>query len=408
MSMIDFSLLSSQAAAFKGVLRLDASKLFLTEAEWISDRTVENIRRLQSGDSVALVAAVNADALGGPLAQWLKCLTAIKSCEELEKHSIAAVPVCRIEEASPAKDSIALLDGGGELIRLDTNGRQTSDLILKIEELGQGTYDPETAAMLRSACSPNASPPLTAARLFSGLMKEWGLVVTNPGQPFSDLAPESIVAEASRLHLPEAERMFLFASSILPAIAIVVDPCDRDVYAEARTLWDRLDLVRPVRWPASRAVLVDSKSRRTLEKYNLGIDELFAGETEVVDKIKRRLPDSESLERLRLEAQRALSELESLAPADEGFLKMKKDCEEKIIYQIEKIRKNLESAKAVRIEAARRQVRRACNFLAPAGQPQERELAGVYFLLRFSRAALRRIYERLDGTASGCQPISMD
>jgi hypothetical protein len=188
----------------------------------------------------------------------------------------------------------------------------------------------------------------------------------------------------------------------------IVDPCDLDVFAATLPLLDKLHLVRPIVWPASRVTIVDPKSRRTLDKYNLDIADLLAGETEAMNKIKSGLPVLDKLSGLRSEVEQAMEELETLAPIDEEFFKTKSSCEEKIIYQIEKLQKNLENAVLNRLQAANRQVHRTCSFLAPGGQPQQQELAGVYFLLRYSRAALQIIYERLDGMALEHQLISMD
>jgi uncharacterized protein YllA (UPF0747 family) len=408
MSMLDFSSLPSQVARLKGSGRSDSSRLFISEADWCSSQTIENIRRLQLTDSVAVVATVNANILGGAVSQIVKCLTAIKASEELGRRSIAAVPVCRIRDTSPANDSVTLLDSEGEPHRLSLNQQRTSDFISGIEELGRGTYDPEIMGIIRRAYSPQTPLLLASARIFSNLMKEWGLVVLDPQMSFLELVPESISEEARNVQLPVEAKKLLFQSFILPVIVSIVDPCDLDAFAVVLPFFDRLNLVRPIAWPASSVTMMDPKSRRTLDKYNLGIADLFAGETETMNKMQSRLPGSDKLSGFRSAVEQTMAELEALLPNDDEFLKTKRSCKEKIIYQIEKLRINLETAVFNRLQVANRQVHKACNFLAPGGRPQQQELAGVYFLLRYSRFVLQNIYERLDGMASEHQLISLD
>jgi hypothetical protein len=56
----------------------------------------------------------------------------------------------------------------------------------------------------------------------------------------------------------------------------------------------------------------------------------------------------------------------------------------------------------------RRQISRTCNALAPNGRIQERELGGIQMLLRYSCAALRPLYEKLDILSREHQLIAMD
>jgi uncharacterized protein YllA (UPF0747 family) len=367
----DFPLLLEESAELKNRERLDFSQFFIQENdEWCSARTTENIQRLQRPDAVAVVATVYASVLGGDASQILKCLTAIKASEELERRAIPAVPVCRIVPESAENRSVALLDDEGELHRFSEG---SADLISRIEELGHGTFDPGIIQFLRSAYSPDATLSVASARIFSGLMKEWGLVA---------------LIGAERLFSKKPGMRFLF----------IVGPYDVQAFSAEL----------PAAWPAISATVTDPRSRKTLEKYNIRIGELFAGENEVMNKIQSGLPGSAALSGLKSEVEQSMAELGNLVSAGNEFVKIKNSCKEKIVYQIEKLQNSFESAISRRLQAAGRQVHRACNLLAPNGCIQERELAGIYFPLRYSRAVLRRFYEQLDGRVLDHQLITMD
>ena len=107
----------------------------------------------------------------------------------------------------------------------------------------------------------------------------------------------------------------------------------------------------------------------------------------------------------------ASEKLESLKLAVEaqlGALVYAGSCKEKIVYQLEKLREHFEAARATKQQALRRQMRKACNFLAPNGRVQDMELAGIQIPLRYSRAGLRSLYGKLDILKFEHQLISMD
>jgi uncharacterized protein YllA (UPF0747 family) len=370
---------------------LDLSRFFIPEGKWLSPRTIDNIQRLRQADSVAVVATIPANILGGTASQFFKCLTAIKVSEELTRRSISAVPVCWISAASVSNSSISLLDEVGELHRLSPTN-SISDLISGIEMLGSGAFDPEVIRMLGEANSGASPPSVATARIFSGLMKEWGLV---------SLSFQGSGSEASL----NSEN--LLQSAILPVFVNMIGSEDVFSFTAASQQFDSLNLLRPIGWPAISATLLDSRSRKTLEKYKLNLSDLFAGEKEAVNKLQSGMPDPDKFSSLQYEVEKAMADLEDLAPTGDDFLKTRDSCKEKIVYQIEKLRKNLETAILNKRQVAERRLHRACNFLAPNGNFQEREL-GVYFLLRYSGSILGRLYEQLNEAVLKHQLIIMD
>jgi uncharacterized protein YllA (UPF0747 family) len=370
---------------------LDLSQFYIPEDKWLSPRTFDNIQRLRQSDAVAVVAAIPANILGGTASQFLKCLTAVKVSEELTRRSISAVPVCWISTESVSKSSIVLLDDGGEPHNLPLTN-SISDLISGIEKLGRGTFDSEVIQMMGEAYSGETPLYAASVRFFSGLMKEWGLV---------SLSRLPFCSDASRKSEHFAQ------NSVLPAFVIIVGPDDISAFTAASLQFDALEFLRPIGWPAMSATILDPRSRKTLEKYSLSLGDLFAGEIEAVNKIQFGMPDPDKLSGLQLEVEQAMADLEDLVSAGDDFLKVRNSCKEKIVYQIEKLRKNLETAKLNKRQVAERRLHRACNFLAPNGNFQEREL-GVYFLLRYSSSVLGRFYEQLNAAVLKHQLITMD
>jgi len=414
-----------------------------------SVRILENLDRLRRPGSLAVVTTIHASLVGGPAFHILKCLAAVKACRELAKYAIEAVPVCWISTAPPADFSrwtAGLLDHGGELHPLGLKPesadfpvgaplprQQMEDLLGKIQELGQGTFDEETIDSLRSACGQGATLSSAAARLFLDWMSDWGMIVLDSGAPELKTALEGASADLRRREdeirsllrkqsailaqsgyvgqfpddfLPD----FPQQSCVLPVAAVVLDPYEIHSFVKSLPIFAELGLPCPLVCPQSRATLVDARSRRTLGKYRLDIHELFTDASSVTAKIRDTIPRSaeKRLEDLALEVDLGMTELGTLIPGGDENAETRGSCRERILYQIERMRQRCEAAAARREAAANRQIRRARNFLAPGGRSQERGLAGICFLLRYSRAVLQVVYEKLDIFRFEHQIISMD
>jgi hypothetical protein len=81
------------ALALKTLPRNEALVRGFETAEAAAPEVEESIRLLRRSGSLVVLANLAPCLLGGPLAQLLKCLTAIKLCRRLVEQSIPAVPV---------------------------------------------------------------------------------------------------------------------------------------------------------------------------------------------------------------------------------------------------------------------------------------------------------------------------
>jgi len=417
-------------------------------SEILDPAQMESAQRLLHPESVAIVTNIYPSLLGGPVSQILKCLTAVKVCEELAKDGILSVPVCWISTTAPlgfSTRSVRMLDDESELHRLQLSDAtdlapgelvpsdQASALLHQIEEFGRRTYDTEILEILRGALAPATPFPSPLARLVTALMKEWGLIVLDAGvpdikklldetlapirgrtkeilsrmeKPVSGLGAPGNVGSSSEDSVPAC----LIPSLVLPAIAWVIDSHEINEYAKALPILDAAFVPRPAAWPRSSVTILDVRSRRNLERYNLSLAKLYSGEEEAIKKIMESLPDSTSgkLKNLRLEVETRMSKLAAMASAGSELADSAKSCGKKITYQLEKLQLQFAAAMQRKEQAVRRHIHKACNFLAPNQRTQEMELAGIQIPLRFSRGGLRSLYEKLDVMKLEHQLIGMD
>jgi uncharacterized protein YllA (UPF0747 family) len=386
---------------------------------------LDGVQRLYQSGSVAVIAHLQSGLFGGPVSQILKCLTAIRICEELAKHGISAIPIGWIDEVVHSTFpmwSVSLLDRESEIHCLQLRKSETSDfspndplpsnqveaLLLQMDDLCQGAFDIETIEIIRSAFVPESSLSSASAKLFAALMKEWGMVFINAATQ----SVQSILTQtcATIRRTENYIREWVIPSLVMPVMACVVDPYEIRTYAQMLPVFDELDLPKPMIWPQCSATILDAKSRRMLERFNLNLSRLFSGEEEIAGKIRDAMPRSasEKLDGLKSEMEKQMKEVNALGPAGSDFAKNAAVCGEKILYQLQKLRDHCADAGKRQETMMRRQIHRLCNSVAPNRRTQERELGGIQIPLRYSRAGLRSLYEKLDIVNFEHQLISMD
>lgn len=371
-------------------------------AESVKRARIQNDRLPLGAGSVAVVANFNASLFGGPIAQILKCLTAIKVCEELKQQGIAASPVCWIHSESlcgSAPYVWQLLDRNFDIHQFAFEDAlplcQIAEMLAEIERIGAGSFDNETLELLKSsfgACETLASGN---AQWISSLMKEWGMIVLTPESPA--IQNDRNEAQSAVLNQQDCIRAVM-QSRVLPVVAFVADPQEIYEFAKAAPVYEALHMVQPIIWPRCSATIINSRSRRTLERYQINFSRLFGGEVSVMEYVKNSVVNDapEILQKLKSEADVCLLEAGLLESQDKRFSKIRDRCREKILYQLDKLHRHAAGALKIKEQTAMRKVHRACNFLAPNGHLQETELGGIQIPLRYGRAGLRTLYDKLD------------
>jgi uncharacterized protein YllA (UPF0747 family) len=415
----------AEAVRSQSIQRIDLARVFIGGNDQRSPKARENLRLLRQPESLAVVANLHTGLFGGSAFQILKCLSAIKVCDELGKHAITAVPVGWIDtvpSVASSPFSLNLLDSDSELHTLqfpqpNTDGPFPTDplppgpiavSLNQVEKIGQGNFDPEIIELLKASFHPGTTMARATGQLLSTLMEEWGMLVVDPSAP--ELLSDISKIDHGAPVLESAHRAFLIQCSMLPVIASIIDPEEVESCISAQRHLDGNGLEQPLAWPRASATIMDSRSSRTLERYHLQLRQLYAGEQRIVDDLRNTMPRTalEKLDSLRAEAETRIAGLKTLNSAGKEFGKTVDSNRGKILFQIDKLAEHFEAACKRRSETAERQIHKACNFLAPNGKLQERELAGIQLPLRYSRSILRSLYEKLDILDSDHQIIFME
>lgn len=380
--------------------------------ELYSDRTRENLRKLRHPNSVVVLTRVFPSLFGGPAFQLFKCLTAIKLCEELNRHNLQAVPACWIvNESPPAIDkwSVRILKHDSEPCVLKMEARAPNDplprdaiaiLLAQVEASGSGKYDPDALDLLTKSYGAETTLAGATARFVSALMKDWGIVVLGPDSfDFNGAVPQ------------DADASHAAVCSMLPVIAVVVDPFEVELFAAGHRFPGAPGGADgPMAWPQASVTVIESRNHRLMERYGLHPSRLYAGADAIIRDVVGESPRSvmEKLVELRLEAEKRIDALGPLNPEGGPFAKAVSSGRKRIVYQLDHFSEKFEASCARREQIIRRQIRKICNALAPNGRMQEWEMGGIQLILQHSRAILPILYDRLDILSSEHQLIFMD
>jgi uncharacterized protein YllA (UPF0747 family) len=195
-------------------------------------------------------------------------------------------------------------------------------------------------------------------------------------------------AEADPLTLsPNVLLRPVVESTIFPVISYVAGPGETAYYAQIKRLFEAHGLMMPVIYPRHAVTVVEGKVRKRLDKFDLDLEGLQRPLHEIVSDIAR--------EEMPQDVRRALGELKgAVAKGSADLLRAATSIDPTLKGPVTNARNNALSAfqaaerkimQSVKREneVATSQLAVAQRHLFPDGQPQERILAPLYYLVRY-------------------------
>jgi bacillithiol biosynthesis cysteine-adding enzyme BshC len=186
---------------------------------------------------------------------------------------------------------------------------------------------------------------------------------------------------------------------LLPTLVYTGGAAEVAYFAQAGVVYEKLvGRVTPV-LPRFSATLVDSKAKRILDRYGLGLPDLFHGPDRLREVIaERALPldlqarfgEAKAAVEKSLEAVR-----ESLTRLDPTLTEAAVRAAAKMGYQLTKLETRAARAELRRNEIITRHADALSHALFPHKALQEREIAGVSFVARYGPGLLRDLYETI-------------
>ena len=219
----------------------------------------------------------------------------------------------------------------------------------------------------------------------------------------SSVTAEQLLARVQNQPLdftPNALFRPVIQDKLLPTVAYVSGAAELAYHAQTAVLYPAFGRSQPVVFPRAAFTLVDARAERILKQYRLEVQDVWAGQEHLDGKIAaagfapgwaERLDQSERdlaalLERLR-------RDIEVIDPT---LIDVLGHTEEKMKYQMERLRGKLTRAALKRSELLQRHGQTLLRVLTPQTHLQERVVSGVYFLGRAGYGLLDRLLAEIN------------
>ena len=198
---------------------------------------------------------------------------------------------------------------------------------------------------------------------------------------------------------------------LLPTLTYTGGAAEVAYFAQVAVVYEKLlGRVTPV-LPRFSATLVEPKPQRLLERYGLGLPDLFHGPEKLREVIGQRTLPPDLQQRFD-EAKKSLEQSmgavrEALARLDSTLTDAAGNAEAKMHYQLGQLQARAARAELGRNEVIARHADSLSSALFPNKVLQEREVAGVQYVARYGSQLLRDLYNTIHTGCHDHQVIDM-
>jgi uncharacterized protein YllA (UPF0747 family) len=203
----------------------------------------------------------------------------------------------------------------------------------------------------------------------------------------------------------------LVQDSLLPTIAYVAGPSELAYLGQAQVLYEAFGRPQPVLFPRAAFTLVDHRIQRLLDKYRLSVEDIWLGEEHLSGEIAAMgLVEgwSERFDQAQQDLASLLARLRGdIERLDPTLLEALQHAQEKIHYQMDRLRGKVNRASLARSELLQRHAQALTRFLMPHKDLQERRVGGAYFLGRAGYELLPRLLSEIRTDGPGHRVASL-
>lgn len=192
--------------------------------------------------------------------------------------------------------------------------------------------------------------------------------------------------------------------ALLPTVAYVAGPSEVAYLGQAQVLYSALGRPMPAVFPRSGFTLLDRRTGRWMEKYRLEVDDVWQGKDHLSERIAstalakgwpERFEQTErDLEALLMRLRKDIQEM------DPTLLDALGHAEEKIQYQLERLKGRMTRSALSRSEVLARHEQALLQAVTPDHELQERQVSGVYFLGRAGYQLLDDLLQQIPADSS--------
>lgn len=224
-----------------------------------------------------------------------------------------------------------------------------------------------------------------------------GFVVGERAYSTPDLTAQA--ASAPERFSPNVLLRPIVQDTLFPTAAYVAGPSELAYLGQLGGVYQHFGVPMPLMYPRATATLIDSATARFLAKYHVPLPELQAQDESALNRLlESQLPEAleqavkDAEDTVRRSMRRVIDAMPALDPTLAGAARTVLG---KMEHELQTLHSKMIHAAKKRHETLRRQFMRAQAQTFPHGQPQERIIAGAFFLNRYGPALVDRLLEEL-------------
>jgi bacillithiol synthase len=210
---------------------------------------------------------------------------------------------------------------------------------------------------------------------------------------------------------PKAALRPIFEDFLLPTLAYVGGPGEISYWAQLKGCYEGFGLPMPLVVPRAGFTLVESKSKRVLEKFEIDVLRLLQQPEETLGAIREKLVPADlagEFAGLKLELTRRWPDMQQrIARLDATLQAPAEKTLQQMVHAIGQLEQKVVRAAELQESTVRTQLQVLVQALLPGGALQERQLNSVPFLCRHSLALIETLYEKIDESNPGHQAITI-
>ncbi len=201
---------------------------------------------------------------------------------------------------------------------------------------------------------------------------------------------------------PSALLRPVIQDTLLPTVAYVAGPAELAYLGQSQVIYPEFGRPEPVIFPRAGFTLASRHEQRLLEKYHLAVEDVWQGE-EHLRRMIATASDDRGTEKWTSRMDEGEAEIKQLFDdlrddverMDPTLVEALRHTQEKMSYQLEKLRGKISRAAIGRSELLSRHERELARFFMPSGNLQEREVSGIQFLGQAGYELLDRLLEQI-------------
>ncbi|MCB0343685.1 MAG: bacillithiol biosynthesis cysteine-adding enzyme BshC [Bdellovibrionales bacterium] len=239
----------------------------------------------------------------------------------------------------------------------------------------------------------------------------WNLVGTDKNISNAELG--QLLASSPDRFSSSALLRPLVQDYLFPTVAYIGGDAEVNYLAQLTTLYEFLEIPKPLAIPRPKFVVIEEKIARLLEKTGLQVEDLYLPEPELLSKAATS-PEAQYTdpELLFLEVEKSVGQLsdrlaEELMRADKTLETPVRKTQEKMLHQLGVLKQRYIKAVGANDTLLQDRLRKLRTAISPEGHVQERYLSAVYFLCRYGTGFIDTLLEAAEPFATTTKVVNL-